>query len=102
MIIGIILHVLFGAFMSAMLWFFGLGGMRAWFNGGATNWLGSPTGGLTVILAGSIFGYASYVFRDHDLIERSAENAERFRKAKLALFLIIPLFTGLLMVMLIK
>jgi hypothetical protein len=99
MIIGIILHIVFGAFLSAMLWFFGLGGMTAWFYGKET-WLGSPVGGSIVIGAGVLVGYAAYIFRDHDFIARSPENAERFHLAKVIFFAIISACMLLLLVVL--
>ena len=96
MIIGIILHVLFGIFLSGMLWFFGLGGMKAWFHGKGT-WLGSPVGGCFVIGIGALTGYASYVFRDHDFIARSPENAERLHLAKVVFFAALTALTFLLL-----
>jgi hypothetical protein len=93
MIIGIILHVLFGAFLATMLWFFGLGGMTAWFQGKPSGWLDSSRGGLFIVLIGALLGYISYVYRDRDIIARTHENAERFRFARLALKFGVPLFT---------
>jgi hypothetical protein len=99
MVIGIILHILLGTFLSAMLWFFALGGMRRWFYG-TDSWLGSPVGGFLVITVGALVGYASYVLRDHDFVTRSPENAERFRTARIVFFAATTAFVFLLLLIL--
>jgi hypothetical protein len=62
--------------------------------------LGSPLGGCIVISAGALVGYASYIFRDHDFIARSPENAERFHLAKVIFFAVVSAFTLLLLIIL--
>lgn len=97
MIIGILMHALLGMFLSAVLWFFALGGMSACFKGRSSGWLDSPRGGMLMIVSGAVLGYISYVTREHDFIARTPENAARFRLARRALFLVVPIFTGYLL-----
>lgn len=73
--VTLILHAIFGIFLSAVLWFFGLGGMSAWFRGHPTGWIETKAGGFVVILIGAVVGVIAGIFRDRQIFRVDQDEA---------------------------
>ena len=72
MILGIVLHALFGALLSAFFWLFAL---SSWFSGGKPGFWGSAAGFWVLFTVGVIVGGISYVGRDKKLIDTPYDDA---------------------------
>lgn len=77
--VALIFHALFGAFLSAVLWFFGLGGMSAWFRGHPVGWIETKAGGFVVILIGAVVGAIAGIFRDRQISRMDQDEADGVR-----------------------
>jgi hypothetical protein len=94
--VTILLHGLLGAFLGALVWFAGLGGMDAWFRGRPNGWIETKAGAVVVILVGAAVMAIAGIFRDKQLVRVDEDEAIGLRFGfKTILKVGLPLALGL-------